>query len=92
MIAIIIIIIHHRHRHHPQVLLATKLWRNDLVGLYTGVACGYGLLCILFQVIVVTSDWEYWANEAQKRSELGNSKAKTANIQDDDTAPLVEKD
>ncbi len=37
----------------PAVFLLTKYWRNDLVGLYTGMAIGYILLAILYAVIVL---------------------------------------
>jgi hypothetical protein len=37
----------------PAVLLLTKYWRNDLVGLYTGMAIGYFILTILYSVIVL---------------------------------------
>ena len=37
----------------PAVLLLTKYWRNDLVGLYTGMAIGYIILAILYSVIVL---------------------------------------
>ena len=51
------------------MLLATRYWRNDLVGVYTGVAAGYALLCVLFQLVVVSSDWRYWAEKAAERAE-----------------------
>ena len=37
----------------PAVLFLTKYWRNDLVGLYTGMAIGYLILAILYAAIVV---------------------------------------
>lgn len=36
----------------PAVLLLTKYWRDDLVGLYTGMAIGYIMLAILYSIIV----------------------------------------
>lgn len=36
----------------PAVLLLTKYWRDDLVGLYTGMAIGYIMLVILYSIIV----------------------------------------
>jgi hypothetical protein len=35
----------------PAVLLLTKYWRDDLVGLYTGMAIGYFSLTILYSII-----------------------------------------
>jgi Na+-driven multidrug efflux pump len=32
----------------PGVMLMTRYWRNDLVGLYSGMAIGYALLCVLY--------------------------------------------
>ena len=37
----------------PAVILATKYWRDDLFGLYSGMAIGYGLLVILYGAIVL---------------------------------------
>jgi Na+-driven multidrug efflux pump len=37
----------------PAVLLLTKYWRNDLIGLYTGMAIGYFFLAILYLIIVL---------------------------------------
>ena len=37
----------------PAVLLLTKWWRNDLFGLYTGMAIGYAMLAVLYSVIVL---------------------------------------
>lgn len=53
----------------PGVLICTTYWRNDLVGLYTGVAAGYGLLVVLYAGIVVTLDWHAVVQEAARRSE-----------------------
>jgi len=36
----------------PAVLILTTYWRNDLVGLYSGMAIGYFLLTILYAYIV----------------------------------------
>jgi Na+-driven multidrug efflux pump len=36
----------------PAVLLLTTYWRNDLIGLYTGMAFGYFYLSILYAYIV----------------------------------------
>jgi len=35
----------------PAVVLLTKYWRNDLIGLYTGMALGYALLTVLYGII-----------------------------------------
>eukprot|EP00746_Dinoflagellata_sp_MGD_P028243 gnl/MRDRNA2_/MRDRNA2_166769_c0_seq1.p1 gnl/MRDRNA2_/MRDRNA2_166769_c0~~gnl/MRDRNA2_/MRDRNA2_166769_c0_seq1.p1 ORF type:complete len:578 (+),score=83.67 gnl/MRDRNA2_/MRDRNA2_166769_c0_seq1:201-1736(+) len=53
----------------PGVLLCTTLWRNDLVGLYTGASCGYLLLCMLFAWIIGRIDWSREALKALQRSE-----------------------
>ncbi|KAG7366048.1 hypothetical protein IV203_028718 [Nitzschia inconspicua] len=53
----------------PAVILSTKYWRNDLVGLYTGMAVGYFLLTILYSTIVLRSDWGKYVEMAQMRSE-----------------------
>ena len=37
----------------PAVLFMTKYWRNDLVGLYTGMAIGYIILAILYSILVL---------------------------------------
>ncbi len=37
----------------PAVLLLTRYWRNDLIGLYTGMAIGYFFLTILYSYIVI---------------------------------------
>lgn len=36
----------------PAVLLLTKYWRDDLIGIYTGMAIGYIMLAILYSIIV----------------------------------------
>jgi len=58
----------------PAVLILTKYWRNDLVGLYTGMAIGYFILTILYSIIVLRSDWAHYAEMAQIRSETSASK------------------
>jgi len=37
----------------PGVILMTHYWRADLVGLYTGMAIGYALLCVLYGIITI---------------------------------------
>merc|ERR1719453_777965 len=53
----------------PLVLICTKFWRDDLVGLYTGVALGYLLLVLLLSVAIVLIDWDQVVEEARVRSE-----------------------
>lgn len=53
----------------PAVLILTKYWRNDLVGLYTGMSIGYIILAILYSIIVLRSDWVKYAEMAQVRAE-----------------------
>merc|ERR1712008_631723 len=53
----------------PSVVLLTKFWRADLVGLYSGVATGYGLLAAIHVIIILRLDWNELAHEAQVRSE-----------------------
>jgi len=57
----------------PGVYIGVYLWRHDLVGLFTGVAAGYALLCILLAGIIITTNWEKYALEAQRRSETAKS-------------------
>ena len=54
----------------PAVILCTKFYRNDLYGLFTGVTVGYCALDILLLGVVYTTDWEYYAQEAKRRSEV----------------------
>jgi len=54
----------------PGVFLCTKLWRNDLIGLYTGVAIGYGLLVVLLGGAIFSMNWDDVAAEARQRSEV----------------------
>lgn len=37
----------------PGVILMTRWWRDDLVGLYTGMGIGYALLCVLYGWITI---------------------------------------
>jgi len=54
----------------PAVLLLTRYWRNDLIGLYSGCALGYTLLVGLYGSLVITADWQRQAEEARIRSEV----------------------
>ena len=38
----------------PAVYLCMNYWRNDLIGLYTGMAIGYGVLVLLYSFIAFT--------------------------------------
>lgn len=53
----------------PAVYLCMNYWRNDLIGLYTGMAIGYGVLVVLYSFIAFTSDWKKYAELARLRSE-----------------------
>jgi Na+-driven multidrug efflux pump len=59
----------------PGVYIGVYLWRNDLVGLFTGVACGYALLCLLLTAIIMCTNWERFSLEAQRRSETAKADA-----------------
>jgi len=54
----------------PGALLCTRVWRGDLVGLYTGSALGYALLCVLLASACLTFDWDELTAEAHVRSEV----------------------
>lgn len=56
----------------PGVILLTKYWRNDLIGLYWGMAVGYAVLTILYTWIVMKSDWKHYAILARQRSEMSD--------------------
>jgi multidrug resistance protein, MATE family len=56
----------------PGVILLTKYWRNDLIGLYWGMAIGYLVLTILYGWIVMKSDWQKYAMLARQRSEMSD--------------------
>mmetsp|Transcript_16776 Transcript_16776/g.38597 ORF Transcript_16776/g.38597 Transcript_16776/m.38597 type:complete len:450 (-) Transcript_16776:2105-3454(-) len=57
----------------PAVILLTTYWRADLVGLYSGMAIGYIVLCILYSIITFTSDWEKYAKIARSRAETAEN-------------------
>jgi multidrug resistance protein, MATE family len=54
----------------PGVVVLTTYWRKDLVGLYWGMAIGYGVLTVLYGWMVFISDWKQYAILARKRSEM----------------------
>jgi len=53
----------------PGVILLTTYWKNDLYGLYSGMAVGYFVCCVLYAIIAFTSDWKYYAQKAKERAE-----------------------
>ncbi|KAG7366050.1 multidrug efflux protein [Nitzschia inconspicua] len=73
----------------PAVLLLTRYWRNDLVGLYTGMALGYFMLTILYAHIVCKSDWEKYVEMTQKRSEARISMEESQRISMDDDVERI---
>lgn len=54
----------------PGVYFLTTYWRNDLFGLYCGMAIGYLVLMLLYGYITITSDWKRYAEIARERSEM----------------------
>ena len=46
------------------------IWRDDLVGLFTGMAFGYFVLVLLYGAIVLTSDWQHYGDLAVQRAEM----------------------
>jgi multidrug resistance protein, MATE family len=53
----------------PAVILLTRYWSNDLIGLFWGMAYGYIVLCGLYSFMAFTSDWEKYALLAVTRAE-----------------------
>lgn len=54
----------------PAVILLTRYWRNDLIGVYWGTTFGYFVVTILYARIVLKSDWKHYAEIARQRSEI----------------------
>jgi multidrug resistance protein, MATE family len=54
----------------PAVILLTRYWRNDLIGVYWGTTIGYFVVTILYARIVIKSDWKHYAEIARQRSEI----------------------
>jgi hypothetical protein len=54
------------------VLFLTTYWRNDLIGLYWGMAVGYFVFPVLYSVIAFTSGWEKYVQIAYERTENSN--------------------
>ncbi|GBG33779.1 Protein DETOXIFICATION 30 [Hondaea fermentalgiana] len=52
----------------PCSYLFITFWRHDLTGLYTGVATGYFLLCVILGVIIFRTDWDAVVRDAQRRN------------------------
>ena len=74
----------------PAVLACTIFWRNDLIGLYTGVAVGYFVLCVALAVVIFTSDWEKFAAEAVERQRQHRMEENTTDIlNSDDTSSMA---
>lgn len=70
----------------PLVILCTKYWRKDLVGLYTGVSAGYGLLFIILILYTWRIDWEKVVQEARARSETARQVQAEVSMQAGDNA------
>lgn len=65
-------------------------WRNDLIGLYTGVAVGYFVLCVALAVVIFTSDWEKFAAEAVERQRQHRMEENTTDtLNSDDTSSMA---
>ena len=54
----------------PCTYIAVNYWRKDMVGLYTGVSIGYGLLCVVLLAIIAYSGVDSAIQEAQRRSHM----------------------
>lgn len=53
----------------PACLLISKFWQDDIVGLFWGMAIGYGLHCLaLIVCLTILISWEECVEEAQKRN------------------------
>jgi MATE family multidrug resistance protein len=69
----------------PAVLLCTKFYRDDLYGLFMGVTCGYCALDILLLGVVYTTDWEFSAQEAKRRSEEAMVNTEMTELDEEDS-------
>ena len=54
----------------PMVLLLTRYWRADLMGLYSGVAAGYTMLVAMYSIVLSRVDLHRAAELAGERSEV----------------------
>jgi len=52
----------------PAVYLLTDHWRNDLTGLFWGLAIGHGAMAILYVIVIQQSDWTKFARLTHLRS------------------------
>eukprot|EP01062_Namystynia_karyoxenos_P005879 TRINITY_DN12031_c0_g1_i1.p1 TRINITY_DN12031_c0_g1~~TRINITY_DN12031_c0_g1_i1.p1 ORF type:complete len:533 (+),score=119.83 TRINITY_DN12031_c0_g1_i1:56-1600(+) len=53
----------------PGVLLCVRFWKKDLTRLYCGAAAGYTLLCVLYAILCIRTDWNHEADQALHRAE-----------------------
>jgi len=60
------------------VLLCTQFWRNDLFGLFCGVASGYAVLDVILLCAVLATDYERYSAEAIARSNIGTAAVSTS--------------
>jgi len=65
----------------PFTIICTYYWRQDLIGLYTGVACGYALLILMLGCAIWGIDWEDVIKEAKERSEVSTAASVAASMQ-----------
>ena len=72
----------------PMVLLCTKLWRNDLYGLYCGVASGYALVDLILLYFIYHTDFHYYSEQAKMRSEEATTEEKDDDDKDDEKTIL----
>lgn len=56
----------------PFVILAMTYWQRTLNAVYAGVATGYALLCVLYTLLIVRTDFTAVAREARLRSGASN--------------------
>ena len=65
----------------PLSFLLVKVWKptrlpasSPLFRLYAAVAAGYAAVTVIFAVVIATTDWKRYADEARQRSELEREK------------------
>ncbi|EDQ93132.1 uncharacterized protein MONBRDRAFT_31051 [Monosiga brevicollis MX1] len=56
--------------HVPASFLLVKYWRDNMEGLYLGVAIGYAFLTVICVVLLIRSKWDELVQDAQVRSEV----------------------
>lgn len=54
----------------PCAFLAITYWRKDVIGLYTGVSIGYGLLCALLLLVIACTGFDSAIEEARQRNRM----------------------